>query len=379
MEKTFKGHLVIVVGFEHYCQLGILRTFGEAGISPVFVGVKYKAPVASVCKYIQECHIADTIPHAYEITMKEYGHIGEQDPTKKPFLLFGDDDVYSYFEDHYEDVMSRFITFNAGQSGRVKRFMLKKEIIDLCEKHGIPTLSSIVVPTDQIPEGINYPVVTKATSPLVGAWKGDFHICENEEQLKESMSNIKADEILIQPYVDKKTELTYEAMSYNHGKNMFTGAACTYMYNIRGYYSPFFKTFFPENSELLKKIGKVIEEVGFDGIWDAEFIVDKNDNLWLLEFNFRNSGWAYASTVAGNPLALLWCEAMLTGKCREPKEFKSFLTMIEPVDFAKRVDTGLCTLPQWLGDFKRTKCPMYYHEEDIEPWNVAVANWEILK
>lgn len=380
METTYKGHLVIVVALEHYNPLGILRTFGEAGVAPIFVGIRYKVPVASACKYIQKAYHAETIQESYDIVMREYGHIGEQDQTKKPFLIFADDDVYSCFEEHYDEVMARFITFNAGEKGRVTYFMQKKAIIDCAERHGIPVLKSIVVPTGQIPENIKYPVVTKAISPLSGAWKGDFHICENEEQLRESMASIKADEILIQPYVDKKTEMTIEAMSYNHGKGMFAGVECKYRYAIKGYYSPFYDTYFPQDKELLQKLNNMMAEIGFEGIWDVEFLVDKNDNLWFLEVNFRNSTWSYSSTVAGNPLPLLWCEAMLTGKCREPKDFEPFLTMIEPVDYAKRVEQfGLCTLPEWLADFKRAKCTFYYDENDMEPWRLLVENWDKLK
>lgn len=380
METTYKGHLVIIVAFEHYNPLGMLRTFGEAGIAPIYVGVNYKVPVASACKYIQKAHHADTIPESYDIVMREYGHIGEQDPSKKPFLIFADDDVYSFFEEHYDEMMARFITFNAGEKGRVTYFMQKKAIIDCAERHGIPVLRSLVVPTGQIPENLIYPVVTKAISPLSGAWKGDFHICENEEQLRESMASIKADEILIQPYVDKKTEMTIEAISYNHGKGMFAGVACKYRYAIKGYYSPFYDTYLPTDKNLLQKLNNMMAEIGFEGIWDVEFLIDKNDNLWFLEVNFRNSTWSYSSTVAGNPLPLLWCEAMLTGKCREPRLFEPFLTMIEPVDYAKRVEQlCLCTLPEWLADFKRAKCTLYYNENDMEPWRLLVENWDKLK
>ena len=71
-----QGHIVIVFALEHYNPLGVLRTFGEAGIAPIWVGVKYKVPVASACKYIQKRHAAETIQDSYDIVMREYGHIG---------------------------------------------------------------------------------------------------------------------------------------------------------------------------------------------------------------------------------------------------------------------------------------------------------------
>lgn len=381
MSDSYKGHLVIVVALEHYNPLVILRTFGQEGIYPVYVGINYKAPVASASKYISACHHVDSIEQSYEVVMREYGHIGEQDPTKKPFLIFGDDDVYSYYElDHYDEMMSRFITFNAGEKGRVTHFMEKEAIQKCAARHGIPTLKSVVVPTGQIPEGIVYPVVTKSISPVTGGYKSDFFICENEEELKNNMALIKTEKVMIQPYVDKKTEMTIEAFTYNHGKGMFAGVECRYLYTIKGYYSPLFDSYLPKDKELLTKLNSMMEEIGFEGIWDAEFLVDKSDNIWFLEINFRHTPWANPATRGGNPLVTLWCEAMLTGKCREPQDFEPFATMVETVDYAKRVEEmKLCSFPQWLGEFKQCKCTMYYDEDDLEPWNVTVANWDILK
>ena len=57
-----------------------------------------------------------------------------------------------------------------------------------------------------------------------------------------------------------------------------------------------------------------MSEIGFEGVYSIEFLIDQNDNYWFCEINFRNSTWSYAATVAGMPLPILWAEAMLTGK-----------------------------------------------------------------
>ena len=378
MTENLKKHPVIVIALEHYNPLGALRTLGENGVEPIFIGIKYRVKIASPCKYIKKLYQVDSLEEAYDTVLNEYGNYAAE-TGYKPILIFSDDDVFAPYDENYEELKEKFILFNAGENGRVSKYMFKHEIQNCAKRHGIPVLESQVVNVGEIPDGLKYPVITKAVSPNSEGYKSNFHIIENEEQLREAMNDIKGSKILIQPYVDKKTEMTFEGFSYNHGKGMFTGVQTKYQYTIKGYYSPLQDVRVPEDKELLKKLNAMLEEIGFEGVWEIEFLVDKDDNLWFLEINFRNSTWSYASTVAGNPLPYLWCEAMLSGKAPKPKEFEPFMAMVEPIDYAKRVEEGRCSLAEWLTDFKRAKCKYYYNEQDMEPWNVVCQNWERLK
>lgn len=378
MTKNLKKHPVIVIALEHYNPLGALRTLGENGVEPIFIGIKYRVKIASPCKYIKKLYQVDSLEEAYDTVLNEYGNYAAE-TGYKPILIFSDDDVFAQYDENYEELKEKFILFNAGENGRVSKYMFKHEIQNCAKRHGIPVLESQVVNVGEIPDGLTYPVITKAVSPNSDGYKSNFHIIENEKQLREAMNDIKGSKVLIQPYVDKKTEMTFEGFSYNHGKGMFTGVQTKYQYTIKGYYSPLQDVRVPEDKELLKKLNAMLEEIGFEGVWEIEFLVDKEDNLWFLEINFRNSTWSYASTVAGNPLPYLWCEAMLSGKAPKPKEFEPFMAMVEPIDYAKRVEEGRCSLAEWLTDFKTAKCTYYYNEQDPEPWNVLVNNWDKLK
>lgn len=123
----------------------------------------------------------------------------------------------------------------------------------------------------------------------------------------------------------------------------------------------------------------MLEEIGFEGIWEIEFLVDKDDKIYFLEINFRHATWGYSSNVAGSPLPYLWANAMLTGDAPEQKTFEPFIAMVEPIDYGLRVEKGMCTLQEWLTDFKRAKCTYYYNEQDMNPWKVVCENWDKLK
>jgi len=378
VSEVVKKHKIVLVALEHYNPLGIIRSFGEMGLNIDFVGINYKVPVASASMYVNELHQVNSIPEAYDTVIKIYGDVFNK-TGYKPILLFSDDDVYSIFDEHIEELQQSFITANAGKNGRVIEFMDKDKIQDLAKRYGLPVIDSYVVKPGEVPEGLKYPVITKAISPLAGAWKGDFHICENEQALRENMATINAEKCMIQPFIEKKTEIQYEGFSYNHGKGMYTGIQIANNYPIKGYYGPYMNIFPPKHPDFLEKLNAMFAEIGFEGLWEIEFLIDKDGNYWFLEINFRSSPWHRAATVAGMPLAYNWILMTLTGNCPVPNDFQPFDAMVETVDYSKRVEEGRCTLPEWLSDFKNAKCTYYYDAIDQEPWNLVVQNWDRLK
>ena len=45
---------------------------------------------------------------------------------------------------------------------------------------------------------------------------------------------------------------------------------------------------------LKDKIKQIIRKANYTGIFCVEGIIDKNDDLYFLEVNYRYSGWGYA-------------------------------------------------------------------------------------
>ena len=372
------NHLVIVIALEHYNPLSQLRALGENGVRPVFIAINHRVRMASASKWPQKVHLVESEEEAFEVLMKEYGDVAEK-TGYKPILSFSDDKTVTFYDRMYDELKDKFIMFNAGESGRITKFMRKKEIVDCARRHGVPVAPDWLVENGLIPADIEYPVITKAFSPVEGCYKGDFHICMNEAELKEAFGGIESDMVFIQKYIDKKTETTYEGFSYNHGKGMYVGVQTDYIYPTKGYYSPLMNVYPRVDASLQERLNEMLAEIGFEGIWEIEFLVDKDDKLYFLEINFRHATWGYSANVAGSPLPYLWAQAMLTGKAPEQKQFEPFIAMVEPIDFGLRVDKGVCTLAEWLTDFKRAKCTYYYNELDMEPWNVVVKNWDKLK
>lgn len=376
----YKNHLVIVFAIDHYNPLGIIRSLGENGIRPIYIAIRHRVELGVKSKYVSKVHQVDSVEEGYQVLMENYGDVYKT--GEKPFVLFSDDKSVGYFDLRYEEVKIRFITYNAnGIQGRIMEFMDKKNILDLAKKHGLNVLEPVVVDRGEIPEGLEYPIITKDINPNSGGWKSDVFVCQNEEDLITAYTKISSPVVLLQKYVDKKTEFAFEGCSVNKGQSALIAIKSTYKYAIPAYYSPFMTCESLHDEKLKASLEGMLAEIAFEGIFEIEFLVDKNDNAYFLEINFRNATWSYASTKAGMPLPYIWVKGMLNGKI-DKDDYKEvpggFTAMVEPIDYAKRIELDLSTPGEWLADFKKADCVFYYSEDDLEPFYEMVKNWDKL-
>lgn len=374
--NTLEQHKFIVFALDHYNPLGAIRSLGEKGIKPIFIAVKHRAELGSKSKYLSKLHSVNSVEEGYKILLNEYGN-----ETIKPFLITCDDRTTGYLDERYDELKNRFIFFNAGSKGRISNYMDKNNILEIAKKHGLSILETKVLKKGEVPVDLHFPVITKSISPNVGGWKSDVHICNDAEELKEAYLKIQSPFVLVQKFIDKKNELCLDGFCANGGKDFFVGIASTYKYLIPGYYSPYMDVFEFNNEKVFSALKSMMSEIGFEGVFSIEFLIDKDDNLWFSEVNFRNSTWSYASTIVGMPLPYLWALSMQEGKIPSNsfKHFGLFEAMVEPIDYSKRVETKKVSLAEWLSDFKRAKCTYYYNENDPDPFNIVIQKWDELK
>lgn len=375
----WKDHLCIVMAIEHYNPLGQIRSLGEAGVKPIYIAIKGRSTIASVSKYISKCHYADTVEEGYEILLKEYGHVAAE-TGKKPFLFSSDDKSVGFLDLHYDELKDKFTFFNAGKQGRINEFMDKHNILELAKKHGLNVLDNTVCKRGEIPDNLVFPVITKSISPNVGGWKSDVHICHSKAELAEAYKSIEASTVLVQHYIEKQNEYCMEGFAANKGNDVLVAIVSTYNYLLPDYYSPYMTVRNMTNDSIRQALKAIFKEIGFEGVFEVEFLIDQDGTYYFGEINFRNSTWSYASTKAGMPLPVLWAETQNQGfmSTENAIEFDEFTAIVEPIDYAKRVKTGKIDLAEWLKDFKEAKCCYYYNAEDIEPWRVCVNNWDNL-
>lgn len=360
------NHIFIVFGHEHYNPLGIIRSLGEKGINVHAIIIKNRVKLTSKSKYIKKLYFVDDIEEGYKLLIDRYSN-----EKLKPFIYTASDGCASYLDKHYEDLIDRFYFYNAGGNGQISKYMNKDTINKLALEHGISVLKTHVVDRGVIPESLEYPVITKSIASTVGGWKKDVFICNNDSELMQAYSKIKSPTVLLQKYIEKKNELCLDGFSVNKGNDVHISIASNYNYLLPESYSSVFTSRQFKDSELFKKINEMFKSVGFEGIFSVEFLIDKNDVLYFLEINFRNSTWSYASTHAGVNLPYLWAECMLNNGINSdkiPMIQKPFVAMVEPSDFKSRVIGKRISIFKWISELKETDCLMVYNKQDKSPW-----------
>ena len=377
---SYKNHLVIVFAIDHYNPLGVIRSLGQNGINPIYIAIKHKVELGTKSKYVSKVYKVASVEEGYDLLISKYGDVYKT--GYKPFVLFSDDKTTGFFDLRRDQTRDKFITYNANDfQGGIMHWMDKKNILDLAEKHGLNVLKAVVVDRGVVPDGLEYPVITKDINPNAGGWKSDVFICNNEAELISAFTHISSDKVLLQKFIEKKNEVAFEGCSVNKGKSSLIAIKSTYKYNIPGYYSPFMDCTTLNDDALESALKSIIEEIGFEGIFEIEFIVDQEDIMYFSEINFRNSTWSYASTVAGMPLPYIYINGMIDGVIsNEAKTIvpPNFTAMVEPVDYKKRQELGISSIGEWLADFKNANCTYYYVKEDLEPFFEMVNNWEKL-
>ena len=359
---------IVFVSKEHYNPLGIVRTLGEAGITPITVCVKGDLQMVGQSKYVQERYYVDTPEAGLEFIIDNFA-----DPAEKTFILTGDDVTVALLDRNFDRLKDYFFFYNAGETGRISHYMNKDVMLELVTRHGIKIAKTWRVKVGEIPDDIEYPIMTKAINSIGEEWKDIVYICYNDEELRNAYSKIKSEYILVQQYVKKTDEVSFDAFSVNRGKDVFIATEAFQMYNIQDKYSPYWRIENPTNTEMGEKIRAVIAEIGLEGIWEFEFMEDDKGNLWFLEINFRNTALGYSTTVAGMPQVVLWCEAMKNGSIDHSKRVsvpKGMTAMAECFDYDVRVKGGIMTKEEWLKEYMMSECKMYMGRDDFEPFRL---------
>ena len=129
------------------------------------------------------------------------------------------------------------------------------------KRNGLKVLETVVVERGEMPENLEYPIITKSISPNVGGWKSDVHICYSEVELIEAYKHIEAPTVLIQRFIEKKNEYCIDGFCINQGKDMFNGIASVYNYLIPGYYSPYMTVSNFPDGEISRSLQKMMEEI----------------------------------------------------------------------------------------------------------------------
>ncbi|MCM1378432.1 MAG: ATP-grasp domain-containing protein [Clostridium sp.] len=302
-----REHTFILLVGDHINPLGMLRSLGEVGILSEVVLIGKRPLVVGQSRYVGSLKVFESADAGIDYIISEFS--GEQN---KPFILTGSDDLISAIDRNYDRLKDDFIFFNAGSQNRINAFLSKKSQNELAAAYGFNVPAFEEVSRGELPQLVGYPLITKAIDSTVGNWKSQVFVCRNEEELTAAYSQLKCDRILLQEYIEKVNETGFDALSINHGEDVYMPLQLTYHSVEKDNFGHSIYFFKPEDRELLRRINRLMKEIGFEGIFSIDFIKGKDGKLYFLEVNFRNSMWSYPMTRAGVNLPAIWAASMLT-------------------------------------------------------------------
>lgn len=344
--------------------LGLVRSLGEAGYRPECYYYGNRGDFILASKYVGKSRGGKTAADVLAFLINDY----PRSEGEKP-ILFTIPDYPTYLVDQHQDVLKeKFILMTAGKQGNITYWMDKRNMATVAQKHGLVIPWTIELSKDDaIPETIKYPVFTKSTSTIIGG-KNDEGICWNQEELETKKSSLISDRFLVMKYIKKKKEIDFFGLSikgkvyidYHDEISRFPNGAY-------GYYGPFSRQGY---DEVRQKCISMMAEIGYEGLFDIEFLLGDDDVLYFLEINFRVDSAIYKLTLGVN-LPAEWCR--LVGMAQEdlpeslPLKRAYFIGMTEFHDFRLSVLSGNMSPIKWIWDFCRTDVYIFINRKDPKP------------
>lgn len=354
---------VVVFCCDGYISLGLIRCLGEAGYRPECYCSGEYCEFFMASKYVSKSKHFKSVNDTLDYLMNEYSCYQE-----KPFLFTIPDEPAYLVDMHYDQLKEKYILMNAGGQGRIGYWMDKQNQANIAQKHGLTVPWTITLSKhDDIPDTIEYPVFTKSTKSVDGG-KKDEGICWNRAELERKKDEALSDTLLVVKYIRKKKEIDYFGLSVK-GKVYidFHDEISRFPDGAYGYYGPFMRC---KHDETYQRCVSMMEEIGYEGIFDIEFLLGDDNVLYFMEINFRADGAIY-KLAEGVNLPAEWCRLACLDKKELPEHLPInkdyFVGMTEVQDFKLSVLKCHMNPFLWFLQFCKADRHMLFNLKDPKP------------
>lgn len=366
--KPLKSYKHIVFCFPHANSLGIVRAIAKGGLNPIVVSIGAIDEDSGFfySKYIKECYRFSTPDEGIDFIIRNFS-----DEYHKNFLYLNTDFGIQICDKRYDELKKGFFFFNSGGANSLSTYLNKDKLCDLAVSCGLPVPSFEIVKRGCLPKKLTYPIFIKTNNSFAN-WKSDAGIAHNERELVALCENFLSDEWMMEDYIDKKYEDSWQGISVNGGRQVFMPYRKRYVRLRKNDYGTYM---YYEACQPPKKIENGIQQMlrsmNFSGCFEVEFLLDKNDELHFLEINPRFSASNQGMLAGGINMPLEWALSELYGRVDESSiklHDKPYYVMNEFTDFSKHVLTGHVSVFKWIKDWRNSLSLYYYQKEDPTPF-----------
>lgn len=325
---------ILIVGKNSSTNLAMARSFGEAGYEVEVLRIFPRKPAKddplksftpdAFSRYIKAFYTCSTNGDNLKVYMKIMSLV---DKTRKMLLVPADDISASIIDKYYDDIKDYFLTQSIKEkAGEINKLMSKCRQNEVARSFGLPTLGQAVICTNKgefsVPDGIEYPCFAKPNISMHHA-KSIMRRSDNKDELFNhiySISRKRDRDMLVEKYIEIKHE--YSLLGVCNGKTAFgPGAFIVEEYGkdsrkgiaISGKTLPLTK----QKAELrsfVSKLNHFVEHIGFQGLYDIDFIEDNKGNFYFVELNMRFGASGCVFTKCGVNLPGMYADFKYKGK-----------------------------------------------------------------
>lgn len=366
--NQLKSYKHIVFCFPHANSLGIVRAIAKEGLNPIVVSIGSIAADDGFyhSKYIKDCYRFETPSEGLDFIVHNYS-----DEKHKNFLYLIADFGIRICDERYDELKNSFFFFNSGGANLLTSYLNKDMLCNLAETCGLPVPKWEIVERGKLPTKLSYPIFIKTNNSFAN-WKADAGIAHNEGELKTLCESFVSDQWIMEDYIDRKYEDSWQGISVDGGKQVFMPYRKRYVrlrehdYGTYMYYKPC-----QPPQDIVLGIQKMLSKMNFSGCFEVEFLVDQEEHLHFLEINPRFSASNQGMLAGGVNMPLEWALSVVNGKIIENAielKSESYYTMNEFTDFSSQVLTRNISLFKWLKDFRTASCLYYFQKNDPSPF-----------
>lgn len=349
-----RNELVIVVGDSFNNTLGLIRSLGQAGTKPILILVGHDRLFVSKSRYVEKTIFVDSDEDAMDELRKM------QHEFKGAYVICSNDKAAQTLDRNESEFSKIYRTPMRGKA--LGELFAKNAQCTLAQQCGVTVPKSVIYNRGEEIPALEYPVLIKPDESNCGE-KADIHICNNRQELDESLAiDSRCNRFIVQEFIDKEYEINLVGAVNDNGVAIPGGIR-----KLRHYPSPngpcSFGVYLPL-SELpvdIEPIKRFVEATGYRGPFSVELLYSEGKN-YFMEMNFRHDGLAYTATAAGVNLLDFYINAKPVPQGHVQKTYMMDIST-DPL----HIRSGKISRKQWLRDFIRTSCQLNFNIRDPRP------------
>lgn len=354
----------LIIGCSHHNTFGLVRCFGEANMTVDVIIYGCRDSYVGYSKYVDNLWYCDSVESAFTKTQEIVN-----ENVGRYIVLSASDAITSMMDLHFDDFEGKCGCFNAGQAGRVTRFMDKEMQAEEAARAGLNIPQSKAF-TKGEPRVFDYfPCIVKPLASINGGKR--LSICRNQKELDNlSTDFVEVKRLMVQQFIEKDEEIVLLGMSAN-GEVSIPGYIVKYRDVLGGTTYSSTAPVAELDAELVIKAKQMVVSMNYEGLFGIEFIKSGED-YYFIEINLRNDATSYSLAVAGANLPLMYYTSMSKNKpmpAQVPSVRKVY-SMVELVDFRNVLHRKI-GLFKWLEQRNQSECLYFYSKQDRLPYKMA--------